>query len=133
MFNLDYFLFPKDLGSKLKTTKNVRRKNQYRDEKKASFMKDADIQKFPINDGFNLSYRCWKATKSVRRVVVCIHGIGDYSGWFENIGPDLAADGNQVYALDLRGFGDSQEQGFPRGYVSNFERHLQDLTILSFI
>lgn len=90
-------------------------------------MKDADIQKFPINDGFNLSYRCWKATKSVRRVVVCIHGIGDYSGWFENIGPDLAADGNQVYALDLRGFGDSQEQGFPRGYVSNFERHLQDL------
>ena len=65
-------------------------------------MKDANTLKFTATDGFNLAYRCWNATKPVKRVVVCIHGIGDYSGWFRNIGPELAADGNQVYAVDLR-------------------------------
>ena len=90
-------------------------------------MSDLTIQKFSATDGFNLTYRCWRATKTVKRVIVCIHGIGDYSGWFRNIGPALAADRNQVYALDLRGFGNSQEEGYPRGYVSNFERHLQDI------
>lgn len=90
-------------------------------------MKDSNTLKFPATDGFNLGYRCWNATESVKRVVVCIHGIGDYSGWFRNISPDLATDGNQVYALDLRGFGDSQEEGYPRGCVSDFDRHLQDI------
>jgi acylglycerol lipase len=90
-------------------------------------MTDSTIQKFSATDGFNLTYRCWSATKTVKRVIVCIHGIGDYSGWFRNIGPALAADRNQVYALDLRGFGSSQEEGYPRGYVSSFDRHLQDI------
>lgn len=89
-------------------------------------MKNQTTKKFVSGDGFTLSYRCWNAPKA-ERVVVCIHGIGDYSGWFRNIGPELAADGNDVYALDLRGFGESQEAGSPRGYVSDFERHLQDI------
>jgi alpha-beta hydrolase superfamily lysophospholipase len=32
-----------------------------------------------------------------------------------------------VYAFDLRGFGNSQEEGIPRGDTRNFARHLQDL------
>jgi alpha-beta hydrolase superfamily lysophospholipase len=83
-------------------------------------------QKFPATDGFKLAYRCWNA-KSIKRLVLCIHGIGDYSGWFRNLAPALAADGAQVYALDLRGFGGSQEDGYPRGYTNDFERHLQDI------
>jgi len=39
----------------------------------------------------------------------------------------LAADGNQVYALDLRGFGNSREEGLPRGDTRDFKRHLQDI------
>jgi acylglycerol lipase len=89
-------------------------------------MKNQTTQKFVVADGSKLTYRCWNASK-VERVVVCIHGIGDYSGWFENLGPELAAEGNQVYALDLRGFGESKEEELPRGFVSNFERHLQDI------
>lgn len=83
-------------------------------------------QRFQVTDGFNLAYRHWKAPK-LKRVVVCIHGIGDYSGWFRNIAPELATDGSEVYALDLRGFGESQQEGLPRGFVSDFERHLQDI------
>jgi acylglycerol lipase len=89
-------------------------------------MKAQITKKFVATDGFILSYRCWNAAK-VERVVVCIHGIGDYSGWFRNIAPELSANGNQVYALDLRGFGESQEEGLPRGHVRDFERHLKDV------
>jgi alpha-beta hydrolase superfamily lysophospholipase len=90
-------------------------------------MKDTKILKFPATDGFNLAYRCWNGADPVKRVVVCIHGIGDYSGWFRNIGSELAADGNQIYALDLRGFGNSQEEGLPKGCICDFERHLKDI------
>ena len=90
-------------------------------------MKDANALKFSATDGFYLAHRCWNGADPVKRVVVCIHGVGDYSGWFRNIGSELAADGNQVYALDLRGFGNSQEEGLPKGYISDFERHLKDV------
>jgi acylglycerol lipase len=86
----------------------------------------SSTQKFQASDGFALTYRLWNAVQA-RRAVVCIHGIGDYSGWFRNIAPALAEDGSEVYALDLRGFGESQEKGVPRGVVGDFERHLQDI------
>ena len=70
---------------------------------------------FRMTDGFNLFYRCWRASGEIKRVVVCIHGEGDHSSWFKVIGPKLAEDGCQVYALDLRGFGNSLEEGLPRG------------------
>jgi len=87
---------------------------------------DPLTQKFKASDGFNLAYRHWEATVP-ERVVVCIHGLGDYSGWFRNIAPELASDGSEVYALDLRGFGESLEKGSSRGCVSDFGRHLQDI------
>jgi alpha-beta hydrolase superfamily lysophospholipase len=77
-------------------------------------LSDDLTQKFQATDGFNLAYRYWKAT-TTKRVVVYIHGLGDYSGWFRNIAPELASDGSEVYALDLRGFGESLEVGSPRG------------------
>jgi alpha-beta hydrolase superfamily lysophospholipase len=83
-------------------------------------------QRFLASDGFSIAYRHWKATNP-KHVVICIHGVGDYSGWFRNLAPELAVDGSEVYALDLRGFGESQQEGSPRGYVSDFDRHLQDI------
>ncbi len=82
---------------------------------------------FKMTDGFNLFYRCWRPSGEVKRVVVGIHGGGNHSGRFKVIGPELAADGNQFYALDLRGFGNSVEEGLPRGDTRDFGRHLQDI------
>lgn len=82
---------------------------------------------FRMTDGFKLFYRCWRTGGEIKRVVVCIHGGGDHSGWFKIIGPELAVDGNQVYAFDLRGFGNSKEEGLPRGDTRDFKRHLQDI------
>jgi len=82
---------------------------------------------FKMTDGFSLFYRCWRASEEIKRVVVGIHGGGDHSGQFRLIGRQLASDESQVYAFDLRGFGNSLEKGLPRGDTSNFERHLQDI------
>ncbi len=89
-------------------------------------MSNNSTQRFQATDGFYLAYRYWKAT-APKRLVVCIHGLGDYSGWFRNIAPKLAANGSEVYALDLRGFGESSEAGSQKGFVSDFQRHLQDI------
>lgn len=39
--------------------------------------------------------------------VVCVHGIGQHGGIFEDLGQRLAGRGHSVLAVDLRGFGDS--------------------------
>jgi alpha-beta hydrolase superfamily lysophospholipase len=80
-----------------------------------------------MSDGFGLFYRCWKTAGDVQRVVVCVHGLGMNSEFFGNLGQALTEDGIEVYALDLRGFGNSVEIGLERGDTSNFKGHLQDL------
>ena len=89
---------------------------------------NSEIQKhFKMTDGFDLFYRYWKAVGDAKKSVICIHGLGCHSQYFRFIGQDLATDGNEVYAVDLRGFGNSREQDLPRGDTSNFKRHLQDV------
>lgn len=84
-------------------------------------------ERFRMTDGFNLFYRCWRVSGEIDRVVVCIHGIPGDSRGFNAIGPSLAADGNQVYALDLRGIANSKEENLPKGDVRDLKRNLQDL------
>lgn len=89
---------------------------------------NSEIQEhFKMTDGFDLFYRYWKAVGDAEKSVICIHGIGCHSQYFRFIGQDFAEDGIEVYALDLRGFGNSKEQDLPRGDTSNFKRHLQDV------
>jgi alpha-beta hydrolase superfamily lysophospholipase len=85
------------------------------------------IDHFKISDGFNLFYRHWKAVGKSEKSMVCIHGLGCHSGFFKPIGENLAAYGVEVYALDLRGFGNSKEEDLPRGDTRDFKRHLQDI------
>jgi len=81
----------------------------------------------PMTDGFHMFCRQWTSSGEAKRAVVCIPGTGGDAEFFRPIGTDLAARGNEVYALDLRGFGNSVETGLQRGDTSNFKRHLQDL------
>ena len=82
---------------------------------------------FKMTDGFDLFCRHWKAVGESKKSVVCIHGIGGHSEVFRVMGQDLAEGGIEVYALDLRGFGNSKEKDLPRGDASDFNRHLQDV------
>jgi alpha-beta hydrolase superfamily lysophospholipase len=82
---------------------------------------------FKMSDGFNLFFRHWKAVGKAEKSIVCVHGLGCHSEFFKPIGENLAANGVEVYSLDLRGFGNSKEEGIPRGDTRDFKRHMQDL------
>jgi alpha-beta hydrolase superfamily lysophospholipase len=80
-----------------------------------------------MTDGFDIFYRRWKTVGEAQRAVVCIHGLPGQSEQFALIGRDFAAQGTEVYAIDLRGFGSSVEEGLARGDTKDVKRHLQDL------
>jgi alpha-beta hydrolase superfamily lysophospholipase len=82
---------------------------------------------FRMSDGFSLFYRSWKPADHANKKVVCIHGMGSHSGAFKPIGESLSLCGIHVVGLDLRGFGNSVEDGLPRGDTKSFSRHMQDL------
>jgi alpha-beta hydrolase superfamily lysophospholipase len=91
-------------------------------------MSESEIEGYlGMSDGFDLFCRKWEAVGKLEKVVVCIHGLGCHSGFFRPLGQNLAANGVGIYALDLRGFGKSKEEGLAIGDTRDFNRHLQDI------
>ena len=70
-----------------------------------------------------LHYRAWEAS-APRSVLLLVHGLAEHCGRYERFGQDLAAAGHSVYALDMRGHGDSDGR---RGHVRRFDQLLQDV------
>jgi alpha-beta hydrolase superfamily lysophospholipase len=77
---------------------------------------------FTMADGCKLFLRGWQ-TES-RDVLLLMHGLGAHSGWFIDMGNELAARGLTVYAVDHRGFGRSE--GLP-GHIGRFDDYVEDL------
>lgn len=73
-------------------------------------------------DGCTLFLRSWR-TES-QDVLLLMHGLGAHSGWFIDMGNELAARGLSVYAVDHRGFGRS---GGAPGHVERFDTYVADL------
>jgi alpha-beta hydrolase superfamily lysophospholipase len=73
-------------------------------------------------DGCKLFLRGWRGES--RDVLLVMHGLGAHSGWFIDMGNELAERGLNVYAVDHRGFGRSE--GLP-GHVERAENYLTDL------
>lgn len=70
-----------------------------------------------------LHYRAWEAG-APRSALLVIHGLAEHCGRYERFGLDMSAAGHSVYALDLRGHGDSDGR---RGHVRRFDQLLQDV------
>ena len=64
-----------------------------------------------MDDGIRLPLRVWQPTGPVQAAVVALHGFGDYSNAFDELGEDLAEQGVAVYAPDQRGFGEAPGYG----------------------
>ena len=73
--------------------------------------------------GLNLFVRAWRPEGAVRGVVAIIPGFNAHSGYYAWTGEQLAADGLAVYAVDLRGRGQSDGERF---YVGTFADYVND-------
>lgn len=85
--------------------------------------------RFKMSDGFEIFYRRWLSLKRgyPERVFLCLHGIELHSGGFEFFANSASQEGNEVYAIDYRGFGESKEEGLEIGDTWDFKRQMQDL------
>jgi alpha-beta hydrolase superfamily lysophospholipase len=65
---------------------------------------------FAASDGADVPYRLW-LPKRPRAALLLLHGVCDYSGAYDAMGPKLARAGFAVMAYDQRGFGASSSRG----------------------
>lgn len=77
--------------------------------------------------GIELLERSWEPDGDPRGAVVVVHGLGEHSGRYEELGSFLAHEGFRVLSYDQRGHGRS---GGPPGWVESFDHFLDDLSIV---
>jgi lysophospholipase len=71
-------------------------------------------------------YREWNCP-TPKAVIILVHGLGGYSGRFFEFGPYLAKSGFQVYAIELKGFGETSSA---KGHIDNFKIYAEQLESL---
>jgi len=84
-------------------------------------------ERIPGFDGLSIFVRSWRPSDPARAVVAIVHGFNSHSGYYLWAGEQLAAAGFAVYALDLRGRGQSDGE---RYYVEHFGDYLSDVDAL---
>ena len=75
-------------------------------------------------DGTKVFYRYWRVADPQAPALVFLHGLGAHTGWFIDMGNELASRGVNVYMDDHRGFGRS---GGGRGHVRRGGIYLDDI------
>ena len=76
------------------------------------------------NGGIELFFRSWRSASGPRAVVVIVPGFNSHSGYYEWVAEQLIARGLAVYAIDLRGRGQSEGERF---FVDRFEDYVSDV------
>jgi acylglycerol lipase len=82
------------------------------------------------SSGLRVFYRCWRPGIAPRATLTIVPGFNSHSGYYEQVGRDLAARGVVVYALDLRGRGQSDGERF---YIDSFDDYVADVSLISAI
>ena len=71
----------------------------------------------------NIYYQYW-AAKDPDVTLIIVHGLGEHSNRYADLGEYLAAHKISAYALDLRGHGRSEG---PKGHIERFDDYVSDL------
>jgi alpha-beta hydrolase superfamily lysophospholipase len=79
--------------------------------------------RFAGKGGLSIAYRSWEAAGAARAVVVIVPGFNSHSGYYGWAAAQLASDGLAVYAVDLRGRGNSDGERF---FVESFADYTSD-------
>jgi len=74
--------------------------------------------------GLKIAFRAWRPDVPARAAVVIVPGFNSHSGYYDWVGTQLVAAGLAVYAIDLRGRGNSDGERF---YVERFADYLSDV------
>jgi len=77
--------------------------------------------------GLNIFVRSWSPEGKARAVVAICHGVNSHSGYYTWVAQQFVDSGLAVYALDLRGRGQSDGERF---YLEQFGDYLSDLDTL---
>lgn len=70
----------------------------------------------------DIFYRFWHTDGPA--TLLWLHGLGAHSGWFNDVGNAIAAQGVNFYAMDHQGFGRS---GGTRGHIRRWQTYLDDI------
>ena len=89
-------------------------------------MSNAEFQLQTV-DGLVLHGHDWRPQGEAKAAVCLVHGIGEHIGRYEHVAAALNQAGFAVVGTDLRGHGRSEG---PRGYVSDYDRLLDDIALL---
>lgn len=81
------------------------------------------VESATTTDGEVQLRRRWQVEEP-KAAVLLVHGIGEHSGRYEQVGQFFGAQGYDVAAFDNRGFGRS---GGRRGHVDSFGQYLDDI------
>ncbi|MFC2087668.1 alpha/beta hydrolase [Bacteroidota bacterium] len=77
-------------------------------------------------NGIKLYYRSWIPDDDSKGIMLIAHGLGEHSGAYEKLASYFCHEKIGVYALDLRGHGQSNGK---RGHIKSFERYLNDFHV----
>ena len=75
-------------------------------------------------DGLRIFFRSLRPEETPRGFVVIVPGFNAHSGYYTWVAEQFVANGLAVYAVDLRGRGNSDGERF---YVDNFEDYVRDV------
>ena len=79
---------------------------------------------FKSTEGLRISYRSWQPTERSRGTVAIVPGFNSHSGYYNWAAGQLTAAGLAVFAVDLRGRGQSDGERF---YVTKFSDYVDDV------
>ncbi len=83
---------------------------------------------FRNHDNLTLFGQWWHPAESPKGVILLVHATALHSGFYAPWTQELMRQGYAVFALDLRGWG--QSQGFGRrGYVRSYDEYVDDLAL----
>ncbi len=85
---------------------------------------NAHEEKIQGSDGLTLFMRSWRPATNARGVVAIVPGFNSHSGYYGWVAEQLTADGLAVYAIDLRGRGQSDGERF---YLNRFSDYGADV------